>query len=621
MSDAATAAEIAQLMSQALQHQQSERPDAAAAIYEQVLMRQPDHVDALHLLGVVMARAGRGERALELIDRAIALSPRQAGFHLNLGNVLRQLDRADEAIDAYATAAGLRADSAALQWNLGAALEQAGRTDQAIAAFQAAVRADPNLPHPYVSLSDALRRAGRLADAADAARTALRLLNDDPHVRGNLANILLDQGLADEAIELHRGALAAAPQLHFAFSNLLLALHNRVQDPQSLYREHLRWAERYERPLPAKLTPHHDRDRNRRLRVGFVSGDFYDHPVGRLILPIIQRLNRAQFSSICFGNSRVGDEITAAIRAAAGEWHVVDQLDDTQLAQLIGEQRIDILIDLAGHSANNRLLAFALKPAPVQITYLGYPNTTGMRSIDFRITDAVADPPGGADALNTEKLVRLSRCFLSVRLAQDAIAPVDRDGHFTFGCFNKFAKVSPQTMEMWSRILRALPQARLVLKSRGLDDPRTQTIVREKLAAHGLPVERIELTGRVKSPSDARGTYNRIDVALDPFPYSGTATTIDALSMGVPVVTLAGTMHVSRVSGSLLTAAGLGEWIASDADAYVEKAVAAAAHGMRSIDLRRGLREQVAASVLCDEAGLVEQFQEALRFTWREHCR
>jgi predicted O-linked N-acetylglucosamine transferase (SPINDLY family) len=675
---------------QAIAHHQVGRLREAEAIYRQILAQQPDHAQALNMLGVLSAQTNRLRDALELIQRSIALVPTAEAYN-NLGNVLRFMGRLDESLRAYETSLQLSPNDAKAHTNLGTVLNQLGRHEQAIAAVRAALKIEPTLvaahsmlgnslqelgrfeearsayesaividpsfaeghsnlgnvlanlgqlddavaahqrairikpqyASAYVNLSGVQRDLGRLDEAVAAATQALTLRPDLSEGHMVLANALMHQGRTEEAVAAYRRALQLKPNLHFAHSNMLLALHNRPFDPAELFVEHRRWNASHAAGFSAEITSHtNSRDPNRRLKIAYVSPDLRSHPIGRFMLPVLEHHDRSQFHVSCFAGARP-DDLTRRLQSHVDAWHDTLPLSDAELAARVRAEEIDILIDHSGHTANGRLLVFARKPAPVQVTWLGYPDTTGMDAIDYRITDAITDPPGESDARHSEKLVRLEGCFICYQPPTDRPAlarPADRRAAFTFGCFNNFTKVSPQILRLWGRILEASPAARLLIKSRGLGDPAMAGRAMEMMRANGVAADRVDLLGHEKTTVSHLERYNHIDVALDTWPYNGTTTTCDALGMGVTVVTLKGNAHVARTGASLLTAAGLPDWIAADEESYVRIAVDAATMGMRSVEQREALQRQLSASQLCDAPSFVRRLEAAYRTMWRTWC-
>jgi predicted O-linked N-acetylglucosamine transferase (SPINDLY family) len=357
------------------------------------------------------------------------------------------------------------------------------------------------------------------------------------------------------------------------------------------------------------------------LTIGYVSADFMAHPVAYFMGALLAAHDRRRFRVICYASVRGPDAVTRQVRKVAPEWRDVAHLGDEKLATLIAEDGVDILVDLGGHTASSRLTMFALKPAPVQVSYLGYPNTTGLAAIDYRLTDAWADPPGLTDRWHTEQLIRLPGGFLSytppANLPDVAPLPAASNGFVTFGSYNNFAKTSQSTIALWTAVLDAVPNSRLLLKASFLDDPGTAAEIIALFAAAGSDPQRITLRGRTRGHLDHIRSYGALDIALDPHPYNGTTTTCEALWMGVPVLTLAGDRHSSRVGTSILTAAGLDDFIAVSPEDYVARArsLSSDLQGLASLRLR--LREQVAASPLADPKRLARAIEAAYLRLWR----
>ncbi len=643
-----------------LQRHRAGRLAEAEAIYRQVLAVAPQHVEAMHMLGVISLQCGQDEAAVEMIQEAIVLAPTLAAAHSNLGEGYRKLGRLDKAITAYRRAIELRPcypeafsnlgnvlmqqgylddavaacrraleflpDFAEAHNNLGNALSEQGHLEQAVASYQRALKLQPEYVEAHNNLGNALSEQGRLDEALSAYQQALRLQPDMAETHYNMGNAWKDRGEVDLAVAAYRHALAVQPTFAIAHSNLLHALHYRAGDDGAVaYHEHLRWNEVHALPL-AKFAIAHDHDRNpkRRLRIGYVSPDFREHPVAFFVENLFAHHDHSQVELFCYSNGPVADRFTERFSQLAGHWHNIRALTDEQAAALIREDRIDILIDLAGHTADHRLLLFARKPAPVQGTYLGYCDTTGMSAIDFRLTDGHADPVGLTEHLHSERLVRLPGSAWCFRTPEDAPevapAPLLRAGHVTFGCFNAVPKISPATLALWAEILRASPKSRLLLKAATLRDPGAQGCLRAAMAKAGIGSDRVDLLGPTLTNCAHLATYAQVDIALDTFPYHGTTTTCDALHMGVPVVTLAGKTHAARVGVSLLMNLGLQEMIASSPDEYAAIALTLAADVQRLVALRATLRARMAASPLQDAPIFARNVEMAYQQIWRDWC-
>jgi protein O-GlcNAc transferase len=438
--------------------------------------------------------------------------------------------------------------------------------------------------------------------------------------------LLQAQGDLDAAVTAYRQALTLDPDFADAHSNLLLCLHYRPDvDAAELFAEHQRWGEQHGAPLAAMIATHANaRDPKRRLRIGYVSPDFRAHSVSHFIAPVLAHHERRHFEVYCYYNAHQVDATTERLKGLADHWRNIAHLTDAEVAALIGQDGIDILVDLAGHTAHNRLLLFARKPAPIQVTYLGYPDTTGLATIDYRLTDALTDPPGASERFHTEALVRLSQGFLTYQPSAESppvnALPTLGGDQITFGSFNNAAKLNTAVIALWAQILRALPHAHLILKAAQLGDADTAERFRQRFAEHAIAPERLQILGAFASEGDHLKAYHGIDIALDPFPYNGTTTTCEALWMGVPVITLAGQTHAGRVGLSVLTQAGLSELITPTPEAYVERAIELAKDLPRLQALRQGLRARLAASALCDAHGFTQALETAYREMWERYC-
>ncbi len=392
-------------------------------------------------------------------------------------------------------------------------------------------------------------------------------------------------------------------------------------DAQALYEEHRRWNRRHAEPLTKFIRPHlNDPSPDRRLRVGYVSPDFRSHPVGRFLLPLLKSHDHQGFEIFCYASVLVADSVTEQCRARADVWRDVLGLSDKQVAHAIRQDRIDILVDLTMHMAYNRLLVFARKPAPVQVTYLAYCGTTGLDAMDYRLTDPYLDPPGQDGRIYSEQSVRLPEtywCYEPPREAPPVNAlPALETQQVTFGCLNNFCKVSGPVLAAWSQLLQAVPHSRLLLHA-GSGSHRDR--VRAFLAAQGISAERVAFIDW-RPTAEYFGVYQRIDLALDPFPYGGGTTTCDALWMGVPVVSLAGQTAVGRGGLSLLSNVGLPELVARDCEQYVQIAVALAQDLSRLSQLRATLRDRVQASPLTNAPRFARNVEAAYRTMWQRWC-
>jgi len=578
---------LEQSFARALEHHQAGRLADAERGYREILVRSPEHADALHLLGVVAFQTGHLDEALALIERAAALRP----------------------------------DAAPCRNNLGLVLERLGRDAEARAAYEAAIELDPGYAEPLNNLGHVLMRVNELDRAEQCFRRAIAL---DPHYAEpltNLGNLLKDRGRLDDAIAAYRRAIELRPDLPWLHSNLLLTLHyHQDYSPAALAREHRAWAERHVAPLAGMRAPHpNDARHDRRLRIGYVSPDFREHSVARFLQPMLEAHDRDAFEIFAYADVSRPDRITDELKRRVDHWRDTFVLSDAELAEAVRADRIDILVDLAVHSGRNRLLTFARKPAPVQVTYLGYCSTTGVDAVDYRLTDRFLDPPGGDFSHYVEQSFHLPDCYWcypAPRLDGGQAPPIDRlPGPPTFGCLNNFAKVTPITLLLWARLLRRVPDARLLLHA----PAGNEHWALETLRGAGVDASRVTFVGR-RPFAEYLAAYREIDVALDPFPFGGGTTTCDALWMGVPVVTLTGETAVSRGGASLLSNAGLAELVASTEDEYIEIAAALMRDRQRAAARRRELRSALESSPVMDRERFIRNVENAYRAMWRTWC-
>jgi predicted O-linked N-acetylglucosamine transferase (SPINDLY family) len=598
------------------------RLDGAIASYRQAIALLPGSAEAHGNLGRALNDAGRFDEAVDALRRALAIQPEDAPAWYQLGNALRQSGRLDEAIAAYQRAIELRPDHALAHNNLGVALQEAERLEPAISAYSRAIAIEPGLAEVHYNLGSTYKLLGRYDEAIAAFRRAIERNPAQAEAYNNLGGALHDIGRFDESHECFRKAALLNPDSPAAASNLLFTAHYHPDlDAQAILAEHRCWARRYAEPLVAEIRPHcNDRSPERRLRVGFVSPDLRQHPVGRSLLSLFLHRDRGQVAFVGYSDVRVPDELTAKLKALSDEWHETRSIADTQFADRIRVDRIDILVDPTLHTSDNRLLVFAHKPAPVQVTMLGPPATTGLATMDYRLTDPYLDPPGETDDDYSEQSVRLPHCFwvFPAPAVSSPVGPLPalRNGFVTFGYLNQFAKVTRPTQELWVKVLQALPGSRLILQAPcgGHRDA-----VRALFARRGIRGDRLEFVTRA-GQAEYFDRYQTLDLSLDPFPYNGHTSSLDPLWMGVPVITLAGRTGVGRGGVSMLTNAGLPELIAWTPEQYVDLAVAWGTDWERLAEVRAGLRQRIRSSPLLDGKQYAADVEAAFRRMWLTWC-
>jgi predicted O-linked N-acetylglucosamine transferase (SPINDLY family) len=602
-----------------------ERHDEAITAFTHLIGLRPGDAQAHNNLGVSLHACGRLEEATAAFRRAIQLKPDHAQAHGNLGIALKESGRPEEAITALERALELDPKGARTHVNLGALLVDSGRAEAATASLRRAIELQGDLAKAHFNLGIALYRCNHLDEAIDAYRRAVELEPDHADAWCGLGVASLVTGEAESALGDFQRAIALRPNHIFGDSNLLLCeQYCTGVTLESLARAHAEWDRRHAARFLESGRPWHvDRDPERPLRLGFVSSDFRSHPVGFFLAPVLENLGAHSCAVVCYDNGSDPDDLTRRLAAATVQWRDVSRLGDDGLADRICEDRIDVLFDLSGHTEGNRLLAFARRPAPIQIAWIGYPGTTGMAAIDYLIADRYHVSPG-SEAHFRETILRMpdsSVCF-DPPVEAPAVGPLPAlmNGYVTFGSFNNLAKLTPEVTAVWAEIIRRVPDSRLLLVTRGLGGVRTRDRIHTAFAAAGMDRCRVELHGKMIR-SELFAAYNTMDVALDPFPYSGGMTTCEALWMGVPVVTAPGETMAGRHSFSHLSNIALTETIATDRRDYIERAVRLSVDLSHLSAIRAGLREQMLRSPLCDAEGFAQHFMALLRNVWRHWCR
>jgi predicted O-linked N-acetylglucosamine transferase (SPINDLY family) len=576
----------------------------------------------LFTLGLQHHRAGNFAYAEQLYRQVLQVNPTHVDAIAKLANVFFQQGNYATAIDAYRQALQFSPNDAASWYNLGLALQRLNRDAEALDCYHQALRIQPGLAVAWNNIGSAYRATGDIDNAIACYRHVLQLRPDYVAAHGNLGNALTDRGQLPEAVQSYRQALQLDPNQPELHSNLLYALHFCADvDAHAIYEEHRCWSRLHAEPLAPHIRPHdNNRSHMRRLRVGYVSPDFKWHPVGRFLLPFLAAHDRAAFEIYAYASQAVEDAVTAECRACSDVWRKVDNLSNDQLAQLIRQDKVDILVDLTMHMANNRMLAFALKPAPVQVTYLAYCGTTGLSAIDYRLTDPFLDPPGQDAGIYSEQSVRLPETYWCYRPVDNAPQvcppPALGTGYVTFGCLNNFCKVTEATLQAWCKLLETMPNAQLLLHAHAGSH---RERVRETLIQRQVSPDRLTFVDYMPTLEYLR-LHEQIDIALDPFPYAGGTTTCDALWMGVPVVSLAGHTAVGRGGLSILSNIGLGELVARDVEQYRRIALNLAGDLPRLSHLRSTLRDRLRGSPLMDAQRFARNVEAAYREMWQRWC-
>lgn len=631
---------------------------AAAECYQQAIAVDPVYAHAYNNLGLVLLQQGRADEAMAHFRHALSLDPQLAQAHMNCGNVLWQKGLTSEAIHSFRAALLLNPKLSEAHNNLGALLKIQGLADSALACFQKAVRLNPDLAEAHYNIGDLLQEQGRLNEAVtcfqdairlkpdfaesfnslgivfrelgrhDQARVcfekALTLKPDFSKAQNNLGTLALDRGDQEAAYACFWKALHLDPAYAEAHSNFLFAAqYDPSYSSANLFAEHVRFGERFEKPLRPQWPVHKNlRQAGRRLRIGFVSGDLCSHPVGFFMENVLAHLDRQALDITLYPTQHKSDTLSRRLENLDVAWHPLFGLSDEQAAQRIAEESIDILVDLSGHTAGNRLLIFARKPAPIQVSWL-YFSTTGLHALDYLLCDRHVVPPQEAGHF-IEKPYYLPDSYLCFTPPSDDVPigplPALENRHVTFGCFNNLVKMNDRVVRLWARVLHAVPNSRLFLKAGQLNDASIQETTRKRFGAHGIDPGRLTLEG-LSPRIEYLSRYNDIDIALDPFPFPGGTTTVEALWMSVPVLSRAGDRFISRAGESILQTAGLPDWIAADDDDYVDKAKFFADDLQTLAAVRAGLRARFVASPLCDGQRFARNLETAFREMWLSFVR
>lgn len=583
------AAEVRRMLEGALEYHNKGRLEQAERLYRKILKADPNNIDALHLTGAIALQKGNNEAAQTYLAKTIELKPDLALAHSNLGNALTNLGRLDEAVASCRNAIALQPGLAGAHNNLGNALYNLGQLDEAAASYRKAIASKPDLALAHNNLSNTLFGLGRLDEAIASCRNAIELKSDYAAAHSNL---------------IYGLKLKAEP----SSSEIKVEADKFGDIVRSRAKPFVNWNVR--------------RDPAKRLRVGMVSADFKDHVISRFLGSFLGHIDQSRVELAAYSASVTEDDITERLKSHFALWRKVVGLDDRSLAGMVHDDAVDILIDLSSHTGGNRLPMFAYKPAPVQATWLGLFVTSGVPGMDYIITDPYL-VPGDEAQYFSEEVWPLAESWFCLSTPDVAVEPEPLpalvNGTITFGCFNNLAKMTDVVVELWARVLLAVPGSRLFLKTRQLGDDLVRRNTLARFAAQGIGSDQLVLEG--SSPyAEYFAAYNRVDVSLDPFPYAGGTTSLDSLWMAVPVLTRRGERADSHLGESIAQAAGLADWIADDDDDYVKKAADLTSDLQRLAELRAGLRERVLASSLYDGARFARHFEDALRGMWQRAC-
>ncbi len=589
--------------------------EQARSCIETALKLNPESPESWLQLGNLQRTQLQNEASIQSYQKSLDLNPNQPTTLNNIGNALRELGRHSEAKDCFNKGIQLDPSIPELYNNLGNTYISDNEPGKAIENFQKAIQYKNDFADPYNNIGYLLFRQGRLHQALPYLHKALEITPNETAALHNLGNVYKDMGQFDQAIATYRKALSITPDFTNVHTNILVAMNYAEKpDPEQMFKEAKDWNKQHAAHLNGYFPTKKRIDPQKPLRIGYISPDFCIHSVSFFFLPLLANQNSTDIETFCYADVLRPDHMTTQLQNQADHWQNILGWSDDAVAQRIHDDNIDILIDLAGHTANNRLLVFARKPAPVQASWLGYPNTTGLSTIDYRISDHIADPEGTTDQFYTEKIVRLPHSFLCYSPPETApatsVPPSTKNNRITFGSFNNITKVTKEVVACWCAIMQQIPESHILLKGLVFTEQESQQAFFKLFANNGITTDRITLKRRTETIEEHLATYNEIDIALDPFPYNGTTTTCEALWMGAPVIALAGDIHCARVSSSILENCGLAELIARDKDEYISKAVALAQNQPRLESMRLTMRDKLNNSHLCNAKQFCAEMEE-----------
>ena len=595
----------------------------ATTYVEKALALEPDNSVILNNYAFILKENGRKLEAKATFEKALRLNPNNFEALLGLGRLLTELGDYNTCRELFNKAIKLKPDYYAPYASMGISYYNTS-TREALEWFNKALELNPEADDVYSLRGYALNILGNTEEAEKSLRKAIELRDNNADYHQNLGNVLMVQAKISEALEHSRRAVELNPNNYLAFSNILLYTHYIPQATQEdIWNLHQTFSKMFE-PRDINLRPYlTEPRRDRKIRVGLVSSDFRKHSVAYFVEPLLAHKDSNNFEYYTYSNVKVPDRISQRIADLSTKWQSILQLSDVEAAELIRNDHIDILIDLGGHTADNRLRVFFLKPAPIQVSWLGYPDTTGLQNMDYRIADEYTEPEG-SEKYSSEKIIRLPGGFHCYSVFADspdiAPAPSVANGYVTFGSFNNFAKCSKETIFLWSEILKNVPHSKLVLKALSLGDKYVQENAYSMFEEFGIKRDRITMLPRTKGLKEHFMNYNNIDIALDTYPYNGTTTSCEAMWMGVPIISLFGPNHASRVGLSLLSHVDLQQLAAASPEEYVNKAVALATEEALRIELRSTMRQRLQSSPLLNAENFAQKFEAAMRAIWNVYC-
>ena len=608
-----------------IEYLKKEKYANAEKIALSVIKQNPKNSQVWTILGGIYSIKKNYPKAIDACKKYIEILPNDPEGYNNLGYIFLIQDNFDEAEICYKKMINLDPHQAKGYYNLGIVFEKQKDLYNAINYFRKAISINPKYIEVYINLALVLKNSGQILEANEEIEKALSIDPNNIEALNNLGNILHIQGKTHEAVDVVKKALKIDPKSSFLNNNKNYYLNfSNLYTKDFIFNEHIEFDKQFGN-LNKKLNFLNIKKKIGidKINIGYVSGDFKQHSVSFFFQPLLENHDREKFNIYCYSNNQFSDNITVKIKLLSKKWTEIFDKSDNEVFDIIVNDKIDILVDLSGHTNGNRLIVFAKKPAPIQITWLGYPNTTGLSSIDYRFTDMITDPIGQTEKYYSENLYRLPNNFLCFTGEEETVLtreiPFIRNNYITFGSFNNFSKITDETIKIWSSILNIIPNSRLVLKTSRENLEFNRFI--KLFSNEGVEKKRIDYINRISNYQDHLELYNKIDIALDTFPYNGTTTTFEALWMGVPVITKKGNSHVSSVGASVLINIGLQNFIAKDLNQYIDVAKRNSTDINYLKTLRLSLRDNLKKSSLCDGLSFAKDIEEAYKFTYQDYFK
>ena len=611
------------LLKKGLLLKSQQKYNEAIGCFKKIIKNQADNIDALNLVGDCLRQSGKFDDALHYFKKVLALNPSDPPVHANLAALFLQKGQPDQALLHAQKAEAHCGSNIQFLYHYGLILFALNKLHLAANQFKKVLNTDPDHYGAIINLSLIKMLLGDLKSAETMLLKQNKTFPNDYTILLNLGFCNEQQGLIEKAIEYYKHAASTKDKNRLnAYSGQLFLHHYQWHNsPETLYKYHCQFSDQLEKKsvYPFNMKAYSSQ---KKLNIGYVSPDFRKHPVGFFIHPILKHHDKASFHIFCYSNTQQIDGMTNEIKKLVYKWTDIRALSNDAICHAIHKDRIHILVDLSGHTTNNCLGVFGMKPAPVQVSYLGYPGTTGISQIDYRITDQWADPQGN-DKYYTEKLIRMPHCFLCYhpdpQSPSIANLPAQKNGWISFGSFNRMPKLNDHILDIWAQILKRLKKSRLFLKTKAFNDVEIQKRIKTFFYKRGVEENQLILLAHLPSREQHLSLYNQMDIALDTFPYHGTTTTCEALWMGVPVITLEGEAHVSRASVSILQSIGLQDFIAKNPDEYIEKAIQMGKNFNFLSQLRQQLRSIIGFSSLCKHQAFVSTLEHKYQWMWKQY--